>query len=89
MPASASSTGVMPLAFLPLKARALAFGELATNSLKYGALKLGPAVSINGKADEEMLHRIWREQTDFGPAREGGQGLGLVERLVHASGRNI
>lgn len=69
-----------------MQALALAFGELATNSLKYGALKLGRAITISGEADDNVLHLTWREQTDFGPLREGGQGLGLVERLVRASG---
>ncbi|WP_160296759.1 PAS domain-containing protein [Sphingomonas sp. ERG5] len=69
-----------------MQALALAFGELATNSLKYGALKLGRAITIGGEADGEVLHLTWREQTDFGPVRDGGQGLGLVERLVRASG---
>lgn len=69
-----------------MQALALTFGELATNSLKYGALKHGRAIAISGEDEAGMLHLIWREQTDFGPARDGGQGLGLVERLVKASG---
>jgi PAS domain S-box-containing protein len=69
-----------------MQALALAFGELATNSLKYGALQHGRAIEIGGEVGDGMLHLTWREQTAFGPARDGGQGLGLVDRLVRASG---
>ncbi|WEK02132.1 MAG: PAS domain-containing protein [Candidatus Sphingomonas phytovorans] len=69
-----------------MQALALTFGELATNSLKYGALQQGRTISVEGTVDDGMLHLIWREQTELGPPREGGQGLGLIDRLVHASG---
>ncbi|MES2451936.1 MAG: PAS domain-containing protein [Pseudomonadota bacterium] len=68
-----------------MQALALAFGELATNSLKYGALQQGQTISIEGEVDHGMLQLTWREQTEFGPPREGGQGLGLIEQLVRAS----
>jgi len=69
-----------------MQALALAFGELATNSLKYGALKRGRPIEIGATASDRLLHLAWREPTDFGDPREGGQGLGLIDRLVAASG---
>ncbi|HVI98517.1 MAG TPA: PAS domain-containing protein [Sphingomonas sp.] len=72
-----------------LQALALAFGELCTNSLKYGAFKTGRRIHVAGEATEGMLYLVWREETRFGRARKGGQGLGLIERIVHASGGHV
>jgi PAS domain S-box-containing protein len=87
--ASALEFGALPevrLSEAGMQALALAFGELATNSLKYGALKHGRRIRIDGKAGDGMLHLTWREGTSFGKPRAGGQGLELIDRLVRASG---
>ncbi len=69
-----------------MQALALCFGELATNSLKYGALRDGRRVNIDGAAGDGFIELSWREETDFGAARAGGQGLGLIERLIRTAG---
>jgi PAS domain S-box-containing protein len=69
-----------------MQALALAFGELATNSLKYGALKHGRPIEITGTAGDGIFRMTWREPTTFGAPRDGAQGLGLIDRLVGASG---
>lgn len=69
-----------------MQALALAFGELATNSLKYGALKHGRPIEIDGVSKDGIFLMTWREPTAFGVARDGAQGLGLIERLIAASG---
>jgi len=68
-----------------IQALALCFGELATNSLKYGALKHGNPIRIEGALRNESLELTWWEQTEFDEARSGGQGLGLVERLIRTA----
>ncbi len=72
-----------------LQAVALAFGELCTNSLKYGALEAGRPIRVEGSLANDTLLLVWREETRFGPARKGGQGLDLIDRIVRASGGHI
>lgn len=69
-----------------MQALALCFGELATNSLKYGALREGRPVTIGGRRDDGFVELSWTESTRFGSARPGGQGLGLMERLIGTAG---
>lgn len=69
-----------------MQALALAFGELATNSLKYGALQRGEPIDVEGIVADAMLQLTWREPTAFGAPRAGAQGLGLIDRLIAASG---
>lgn len=69
-----------------VQALALCFGELATNSLKYGALRDGRPVTIAGSHDAGTVELSWTEVTDFGEGRPGSQGLGLMERLVGTAG---
>lgn len=69
-----------------MQALALCFGELATNSLKYGALRDGSPVRISGLTEEGTIELVWEEDTEFGPPRSGSQGLGLIERLVGTAG---
>lgn len=68
---------------------ALAFGELATNSLKYGALRNHARVRVDGRIAGGELVLTWQEEAEFGPARVGGQGLGLIERIVRVSGGRV
>lgn len=69
-----------------MQALALTFGELATNSLKYGALKHGHTIKVDGSERDGVLHLTWCEATSFGAARAGGQGMELIDRLIRASG---
>jgi two-component sensor histidine kinase len=69
-----------------MQALSLCFGELATNSLKYGALRDGSRVVIEGATRESKVELTWRENTEFGVARPGGQGLNLIERLIKTGG---
>lgn len=87
--ASLLEIGTLPdvrLSDAAMQALALTFGELATNSLKYGALKHGHPVAIDGSESDGALRLTWREHTSFGTAREGGQGMELIDRLIRASG---
>jgi PAS domain S-box-containing protein len=68
-----------------MQAVALCCGELATNSLKYGALRNGGRVRIDGEARDGHVELSWCEDTDFGTARPGGQGLHLIERLIRTA----
>ena len=69
-----------------VQALALVFGELATNSVKYGALKQGGRVHVSGEVVGTLLKLSWREETEFGPERRGGQGLKLLDRIVRSCG---
>jgi two-component sensor histidine kinase len=69
-----------------VQALALVFGELATNSVKYGALKRGDRVRVSGEVAGTLLKLCWREETEFGPQRRGGQGLKLLDRIVRSCG---
>jgi PAS domain S-box-containing protein len=66
---------------------ALVLGELATNSVKYGALGRGGEVSIGSVVDGDILVLTWDEDCD-GTAEapllssSSGQGAGLVRRMV-------
>lgn len=67
------------------QALALTFGELATNSLKYGALRAGEPIEISADLENTQLCLTWREPTEVGTARLGSQGVGLVDRLISAA----
>ncbi|CAN5279032.1 HWE histidine kinase domain-containing protein [soil metagenome] len=72
-----------------MQALALAFGELASNSLKYGALRQERPIQVTGIATDSDLDLTWHEQTEFGPPRPGSQGLGLIERIVRGAGGSL
>lgn len=72
-----------------MQALALAFGELATNSLKYGALKHGTRVRLEAQILGEELVFTWQEQSVPTPLRPGGQGLNLIDRIMWASGGRV
>lgn len=66
---------------------ALVVGELATNSLKYGALSLNSPVVIAAAERGGRLVLTWHEAELGQPAPgpdEGGSGHGLIERMVKA-----
>jgi two-component sensor histidine kinase len=71
------------------QALALTFGELATNSLKYGALKAARPVHLTGALEAGRLTLCWREPTRFVASRVGSQGLSLIDRLIAAAGGEV
>lgn len=77
------------LSYESMQALSLCYGELATNSLKYGALRNGDRIHIEGSVVENEIRLVWCEQTKFGAARPGGQGLRLVERLIRTAGGTL
>ena len=72
-----------------LQALALGFGELCTNSLKYGALRNGAKVKIDAWIERNTCVLSWAEDTRFAGQRDGGQGLTLIDRIVRASGGSV
>jgi two-component sensor histidine kinase len=71
------------------EAIALVLGELAVNATKYGALVAGGSVRVEANTDARALTIIWRELSNAAVAtdrREGGQGLGLIGKIVRARG---
>lgn len=69
-----------------MQALSLCYGELATNSLKYGALKNGGQIYVDGAALAGFVQLSWSEDTDLGDGRAGGQGLVLIDRLITTAG---
>lgn len=60
---------------------ALLLHELATNSVKYGALKDGGRIEATWRDDSRNVTFSWREQTQLasGLSREGGVGAKVLE----------
>ena len=60
---------------------ALLLHELATNSVKYGALKDGGRVETTWRGDSQAVTLTWREETRLanGLRREGGVGAKVLE----------
>jgi PAS domain S-box-containing protein len=69
-----------------IQALALSFGELCTNSLKYGALAKGAKVRVDVEVEHDFCTLVWSEETEFETPREGGQGLALIDRIVRSTG---
>lgn len=66
---------------------ALVLGELATNSLKHGALRQKRAITVSGKTNEGLLKLDWREPLAavLGAASPSeGSGFRLMERMARA-----
>ena len=72
-----------------LQALALCFGELCTNSLKYGALANGAKVKVDAEVEHDLCTLVWSEQTEFKGQRDGAQGLALIDRIVRSSGGRV
>lgn len=70
---------------------ALVLGELATNSLKHGALKAGMPVRIGGPLVGERPAIEWREAlgNDARLSPSEGSGHRLMERMARAHGGNF
>ncbi len=66
---------------------ALVIGELAVNSAKHGAMAQGGTVDVSAASDGAHVDILWTEIAQgavTATAREGGQGLRLIERIVQA-----
>ncbi|MBR0553056.1 PAS domain-containing protein [Stakelama marina] len=72
-----------------MQALALVFGELCTNSLKYGAMKNGLKVQVDARHGDGELCLDWVEPTRIAERRPGGQGHGLIERMLQANGGSV
>ena len=71
---------------------ALAVGELSTNSNKYGALRRGGSIILDGAVQDDALALRWSERAlGEAPAlrREGGSGHRLIERALRARGGEL
>ena len=73
---------------------ALVIGELTNNSLKYGALRDGRAVSLSATIEDSVMTVRWVEQTDargqtvLAP-RDSGSGYSMMERMARAQRANF
>lgn len=64
---------------------ALALGELAVNSTKYGALCFGGSIAVESALNDREVSVVWSERSHTPVAaqeRAGGKGLSLIERIV-------
>ena len=78
-----------PVALSPANALivALVLGELATNSLKYGALREHRPVEISSRREGDALTIEWREPAERAGAETAaghGSGIGMMERMARA-----
>lgn len=75
-----------------VRALALTFGELSTNSNKYGAMGSGGSIAIEGARVADGTKLRWSE-TSARPVesrqRDGGKGLALIRRALGAHGGSI
>jgi two-component sensor histidine kinase len=72
----------------PLGSLAMAFHELATNAVKYGALSVqGGRVGISWTCDQTTLELLWREQN--GPAPEESIRDGFGSSVIRSSIRSL
>lgn len=75
-----------------VRALALVLGELSTNSNKYGALRRGGSINLDGSVQDQVLHLHWSERAlgqAAAPRREGGSGHRLIERALRARGGEL
>lgn len=77
------------------KAIGLALGELATNSLKYGALATGGSIQLSAELVDGCLTITWDEERGDHPLSPGvqapssGQGVVIIERMLGSIGGSI
>lgn len=66
--------------------------ELATNSMKYGALSVpAGSISLEWSCDRDSVHLVWRE-IDGPPVKEPatrGFGTEMLDRMVQSTGGSI
>jgi PAS domain S-box-containing protein len=68
-------------------ALAMVLGELCVNSVKHGALGSGGSVAVSGTCDTGRVELEWSERSNkpvSRHAREGGQGLRIMQRVLAA-----
>jgi PAS domain S-box-containing protein len=73
-------------------ALSMVLGELCVNSIKHGALGAGGGISLTGTCDTDTLELLWSERsrtTVTRHAREGGQGLKIMQRVLAAQRGSI
>lgn len=72
---------------------ALVLGELLTNSLKYGAVRVGRQVTVSGEVAGTEVTLVWREATGTRggsePARSEGSGYGLMQQMARIHGGSL
>lgn len=74
------------------RALAMVLGELATNSMKYGALGRSGEARLEGRIEDGRLLIGWTETFDpatapaLGSRSSSGQGRGLMERMLRILG---
>jgi PAS domain S-box-containing protein len=75
-----------------VRALALTFGELSTNSNKYGAMGYGGSLRIGGEKSGRAVTLRWSETSSRRVdtrKREGGNGFTLIRRALGAHGGSI
>jgi two-component sensor histidine kinase len=73
-------------------ALAMVLGELCVNSIKHGALGSGDSVAVSGTCDTCGVALEWSEHSNkpvSRHAREGGQGLKIMQRVLAARNGTI
>lgn len=71
---------------------ALVLGELAVNSSKHGAIAFGGKILVEAAHEKNLLTIVWNERSNRAVehhARDGGQGLKLMEQIMQARGGNF
>ena len=71
---------------------ALVLGELAVNSTKHGALSSTGHIRVSGRLADGLIHLDWSERSQrpvTRKARDGGQGLTLMRRVLAARSGDI
>ncbi len=94
--ANAVTVGELPdvaLSERAARATALVLGELCTNSLKYGALRNGGAIRLDGTLNDGRVVLDWREtaQARPGAAKDagGGSGFSIIRKMLQAHGGDL
>lgn len=86
-PISTEGVGAFSVLQEQADAIALVLGELAVNSTKHGALAHGGNIRVATTMHDAEFSVAWTERSTrpvVGTSRMGGQGLGLIDRIVRA-----